>query len=170
MPAFRDFASPDPALVRRLVDSGWVGQPWRGFARVAIRIDHSGMLACVSPEGKDNLNALDMDARAMLRSVFLPSTKANVYFALRGRRPGNPLWIMDCLRHDGVDLTSASFFERWACIPKSFISPKIKLALPIRSAAACFAATADGQVLMRNPKAWGWFTSSALILRARERA
>lgn len=170
MPAFRDCASPDPALVRRLVESGWVGQPWRGYARVAIAVDSGGMIQCVSAEGRDNLNALDFDARAMLRKVFRPSEGRNVYFALRGRRPGDTIWLMDCLRHEGKDNTTLSFDQRWALIPRAFISPKLKLATPLRSSASCWEATAHGQVLMRNPTAWGWFSSSSLILRSRANA
>jgi len=171
MPAFRDFASPCRSLIKSLVnDHGWVGQPWLGFARVAIKIDANGVIGCVSPEGRDSINALDAETRAMIRTALTPKTRSNVYFALRGRRPGEKIWIMDCLRAEGRDLTFASFAERWEEIPKNFISPKLKLAAPLRTDHACWEATAVGKVLMRNPNAWGWFPSSSLILRSRDRS
>ncbi len=115
--------APEEGMIRKVMASGWWGQPKIHGHRAQIHIpsDDSPCLA-FNRHGKFHKESLPAEIQDELRRVFRPSSDWNVIDA-EWIKPQKMLYVFDFLKHEGKVLDDHSFSERYELIPKFFLSP-----------------------------------------------
>lgn len=129
---------PEPSAILRILENGWVGQTKIHGHRAQIHIPSSSKesLIAYTRKGTRHKLALSPGMVKELRRLFTPAKGWNVIDA-EWLKPEEKLFVFDFLKVEGVTMTSHTYPERWALLPKAFISPHISILPLLRDLAAC---------------------------------
>lgn len=128
--------SPTLASVEKLLKAGWVGQlKIHGHrAQIHIHADSDIEPIVYNRQGRPHKKLLPDEIVSELRRIFDLRDGWTVIDA-EWIKPEGLLYLFDVLKLDGELLRSKSYRDRYALLPKSYISPHIK-PLPIITVAS----------------------------------
>ncbi|MBI1861547.1 MAG: hypothetical protein HYR96_11580 [Deltaproteobacteria bacterium] len=123
--------SPTEEAITRILDLGWVGQTKIHGHRAQIHVpaDQSLPILIFTRQGRSHSIAMPEPMVKELRRIFSPLIGYNVLDA-EWLKPSKKLFVFDILKKDGVLLRAKTFPERFALLPRSFISPSVSV-LPL---------------------------------------
>lgn len=130
--------SPNPAAIEKILKAGWIGQMKIHGHRAQIHIPASGDKGIIAynRQGRPHKMLLPDNICGELRRIFELKTGWTVIDA-EWLKPRNKLFIFDLLKLDDKLLRSLSYAERYALLPKSYISPHVKTLPLIRTTDKC---------------------------------
>lgn len=124
-----------PASIEKILRSGWVGQmKIHGHrAQVHMSADLQEPMVVYNRQGRPHQMLLPKSICDELRRIFTITEDWTVIDA-EWLKPEGKLFIFDILKQDGKLLRGLTYAERYALLPRSFISPCIKT-LPLYTTA-----------------------------------
>lgn len=128
--------SPTLASVEKLLKAGWVGQLKIHGHRAQIHINANEAVEPIvyNRQGRPHKKLLPPEIVSELRRIFDLRHGWTVIDA-EWIKPEGLLYLFDVLKLDGELLRSKSYRDRYALLPKSYISPHVK-ALPLITVAS----------------------------------
>lgn len=122
---------PERSAIEKVLASGWVGQMKVHGHRAQIHLhgDESIDPIVFTRQGTLHRLKLQEDIVAELRRILQPSDGWSAFDA-EWIKPAKHLYLFDCLKKDGKELDDLTYPERYALLPKDFISPRVTL-LPL---------------------------------------
>ena len=130
--------SPDPAALRRLLDSGWVGQlKIHGHrAQIHISSDPQTPVIVYNRQGQRHAKELTPSMAKEIRRLFQPREGWNVIDA-EWLKPEEKIFVFDFLKREGEMLWQRNYVDRWGMLPRSFLSPHLSVLPLIRDLPSC---------------------------------
>ena len=129
---------PSSEAIARILQNGWMGQLKIHGHRAQIHIpsESTESLIAYTRQGKRHSLGLSPSMIEELCRVLRPKQGWNVVDAewLKGEEK---LFLFDFLKKEGEVLSKKTFPERWALLPRAFISPHLKVLPLIRDLASC---------------------------------
>lgn len=125
--------SPTLPAVTKILKAGWIGQMKIHGHRAQIHIssDPADAVIAYNRQGRPHQMLLPDKIAAELRRIFKPENGWTVIDA-EWLKPEGKLFVFDILKKDDLLLRRLSYGERYALLPRSYISPHVKT-LPILS-------------------------------------
>lgn len=127
---------PTAAAVDKILKAGWAGQLKIHGHRAQVHINAHEAIAPIvyNRQGREHKMLLPDSITRELRRIF---DLEDGWTAIDGEwlKPEGLLYIFDILKLNGKILRSETYAERYARLPKSFISPSVK-ALPLLTSSA----------------------------------
>ena len=122
---------PTRESIEKILKAGWIGQmKVHGHrAQVHLSVDPKKEPIVYNRQGRPHKKLLPDTITGELRRIFDLETDWTVIDA-EWLKPEGLLFIFDILKLDGKSLRPMSYAERFALLPKSYISPHVKL-LPV---------------------------------------
>ncbi len=135
--------SPDAQSIERVLKMGWVGQLKIHGHRAQIHIpsDPKEKPIAYNRQGRKHKLALPPSMVKELYRLFRPEKGWNVIDA-EWLKPEEKLYVFDFLKKDGEIQRPKTFPERWALLPRAFLSPHIQVLPLFRDLPACLKAMA----------------------------
>ena len=165
--------SPTSASVEKILKAGWLGQMKVHGHRAQVHLSADAAVAPIvyNRQGKPHKLPLPKEILSELRRIF---DLSDGWTVIDGEwlKPEVRLFIFDILKLDGKSLRTLSYAERYAQLPKSYISPTVKTLPLLRTAAQCMAVLADPTphvegLVFKSPTSKGFGDTS--IIRCRKR-
>ncbi len=130
----------DRASVARTLEAGWVGQIKIHGHRAQIHIPSDPLEAPIvyNRQGAPHRQLLSEPMITELRRLFAPASGWNVIDA-EWLKPEGKLFVFDFIKRDGALLNRLSYPERWALLPRAYISPSISTLPMLTDVAKCMA-------------------------------
>lgn len=125
--------SPTLPAVTKILKAGWVGQmKIHGHrAQIHISADPKEKVVAYNRQGREHKMLLPDKIAGELRRIFEPKSGWTVIDA-EWLKPEGKLFVFDLLKQNDQLLRKLSYGERFALLPRSYISPCVKT-LPILS-------------------------------------
>ncbi len=122
---------PDAPAIQKILAMGWIGQLKIHGHRAQIHISHDDKIAPIAYNRQGNRHKLDLSPAIVkeLRRLFQPEKGWNVIDA-EWLKPEKRIFIFDYLKKEDKLLRAMTYPERYALLPKSFLSPHLKV-LPL---------------------------------------
>ncbi len=129
---------PEPAAIDKFLRMGWAGQTKiHGHrAQVHISADENEDPIVYNRQGRPHKMLLPPGITKELRRVLKLRSGWTVIDA-EWMKPEGKLYLFDILKQDGKLLRSSSYGERYALLPKSYISPHLKTLPLLTTAQKC---------------------------------
>jgi len=129
---------PTLASVEKILQAGWVGQPKIHGHRAQIHLsaDEVEEPIVYNRQGKPHAVTLPDEIERELRRVFSFKDGWTVIDA-EWLKPEGKLFVFDILKRDGKLLRTLSYADRYALLPKSYISPHVKTLPLITTSVKC---------------------------------
>jgi hypothetical protein len=129
---------PDPQAIRRVLDLGWAGQlKIHGHrAQIHIPASESQAILVYNRQGQLHKKKLSPSADSELRRLFQPEEGWNVIDG-EWLKERDFLFIFDFIKKDGTLLSDLSYADRFALIPRNFLSPHVKPLPLLKTLEAC---------------------------------
>lgn len=129
---------PTPLSIQKILNSGWVGQMKVHGHRTQVHLPADPELEPVvyNRQGQPHKKILPDRIAAELRRIFELRNDWTVIDA-EWLKPEGKLFIFDMLKLDGKLLRSLSYADRYALLPKSYISPHVKTLPLLTTLAKC---------------------------------
>ncbi len=164
---------PEPEAISRILANGWVGQLKIHGHRAQIHIpsDPKEHLIAYTRQGKRHSVDLTPSMIKELTRLFRPIKGWNVIDA-EWLKPRKKLFIFDFLKQEGILLRDKTYPERFALLPRAFLSPHLSVLPLLRDLPSCLeamnskAAHVEGLVF-KSTKSTGFSDTS--IIRCRKR-
>lgn len=164
---------PEPLSISRILKKGWVGQSKIHGHRAQIHIsaDPEDKILAYTRHGQYHKMAVPPAMAKELYRLFRPKKGWNVIDA-EWLKPQKKLFVFDFLKQEGVTLRGMTYPERWALLPKNFISPCIQVLPLVKDLESCLkilssqSSTIEGLVFKSGTSA-GFSDNS--IVRCRKR-
>ena len=117
---------PDPSTIRRILESGWVGQLKIHGHRSQIHVpaSRSDDVIVYTRQGGLHKKLLTPEMLSEIRRLYTPQKGWNVIDA-EWLKPEDKLFVFDLVKKDGELLSRLPYPERWKLLPRAFISPRI---------------------------------------------
>jgi ATP-dependent DNA ligase len=130
--------SPNQASVKRLLDAGWVGQMKVHGHRAQIHIssDPADEMMAYNRQGRLHKKLLPEPIIKELRRLFAPY-KGWTVLDTEWLKPENKLYVFDVLKHEGKLLRTLTYAERYAMLPRMYISPFVQTLPLLTSVERC---------------------------------
>lgn len=165
---------PDPEAIERVLRAGWVGQmKVHGHrAQVHLCADENEPVLVYNRKGDLHKLELPADIEAELRRLFRPQ-KGWTALDAEWLKPRKHLYLFDYLKQDGKELDSLTYPERYALLPKHFISPRVTLLPLLNTVDKCLKILSSKQkhvegLVFKSLTSTGFSDTS--ILRCRKRS
>lgn len=128
--------SPTLSSVEKILRAGWVGQTKIHGHRAQIHISADEKVAPVvyNRQGRPHKIPLSPKITKELRRIFELKEDWTVIDA-EWLKPEEQLFVFDLLKLDGKTLRPMAYIDRYALLPKSYISPHVKT-LPLYTTAS----------------------------------
>lgn len=165
--------SPTLPSVEKILKAGWVGQmKVHGHrAQVHLSADPATAPIVYNRQGKPHKMLLPNEITAELRRIF---DLQEDWTVIDGEwlKPEGRLFIFDILKLDGKSLRGLSYGERYALLPRSYISPAVKTLPLLKTSAQCMDLLASTEehvegLVFKSPTTKGFGDTS--IIRCRKR-
>jgi ATP-dependent DNA ligase len=129
---------PDSAAIAKILQAGWVGQlKIHGHrAQIHISADPKEPLIAYTRQGKRHSLALTPSMVKELRRLFTPETGWNVVDA-EWLKKEEKIFVFDFLKREGELLRTKTFPERFALLPRAFLSPHLSVLPLLKDLASC---------------------------------
>jgi len=129
---------PEASAVKQTLDRGWIGQTKMHGHRAQIHISANpdeNPLA-FTRQGKRHSKPLPPAMIRELRRLFRPE-KGWTAIDAEWLKDDKKLYVFDLLKSEGEVLWRLTFPERWAMLPRNFISPHITVLPLLRDLPGC---------------------------------
>lgn len=122
---------PDAESIAHILKNGWVGQAKIHGHRAQIHIssDPDEPILAYTRQGGRHTQAMSPAMIKELRRLFAPQTGWTVLDA-EWLKPKKKLFVFDILKLENRSLRSLTYLERYALLPRHFISPHVAV-LPL---------------------------------------
>ncbi len=129
---------PEAAAIEKMLKLGWVGQLKIHGHRAQIHVSHDDKIAPIVFNRQGKRHAVDLSPAMVkeLRRLFRPEDGWNVVDA-EWLKPEKKIFVFDFLKKEDKLLRAMTFPERWALLPKSFLSPHFKVLPLIKDLPSC---------------------------------
>lgn len=129
---------PEPQSLQRILAAGWIGQTKMHGHRAQIHIpaDDDEQLIAYTRQGKRHGKAISPAMARELRRLFRPEKGWNAIDA-EWLKDEDKLFVFDFLKHEGSVLRLRNYPDRYALLPRAFISPRISVLPLLRDLPAC---------------------------------
>lgn len=129
---------PEAAAIIKILGLGWVAQTKIHGHRAQLHIssNESEPIIAYTRQGTHHKLGLAPKIEKEIRRLFTPSNGWNVIDA-EWLKPEDKIFVFDFLRKEGKTLRAMTFPERWALLPKAFISPHLTVLPLIKDVASC---------------------------------
>ena len=129
---------PDAPAIRQTLARGWIGQMKVHGHRAQIHIPASSEspILAYTRQGKFHKKALSPSMQKELLRLFRPAKNWNVIDA-EWLKEEERLLVFDFLKNEGETLYLRTFPERWALLPRAFLSPHVAVLPLLRDLPAC---------------------------------
>jgi ATP-dependent DNA ligase len=164
--------SPTLSSVDKILKAGWIGQMKVHGHRAQIHLSpESDEIVVYNRQGRAHKMALQKEIENELRRIFDLESGWTVIDA-EWLKPEKQLYIFDLLKKDGKLLRSLTYTERYALLPKSYISPYVKTLPWLTTVAKCMAVLESPEddiegLVFKSPSTKGFDDTS--IVRCRKR-
>ncbi len=165
--------APTRDAIQRILDRGWWGQVKIHGHRAQIHIPShdTDEIVVFNRQGQPHRKVLPPDVVLEVNRLFRPRTGWNVIDA-EWLKSDDRLFVFDFLKHDDQRLDAKTYGERYALLPRAFISPKILVLPTLKTLDQCLAVLADPTehvegLIFRSPETRGFIDSG--IVRCRKR-
>jgi ATP-dependent DNA ligase len=130
--------SPTPASIEKLLRAGWAGQmKVHGHrAQVHLSADPDVEPIVYNRQGRPHKKLLPDEIAGELRRIFDLRDGWTVIDS-EWLKPEGKLFLFDVLKLDGKPLRSATYADRYAFLPRSYISPSVKTLPLLMTAEKC---------------------------------
>jgi len=135
---------PDPEAIRRVLEAGWAGQLKIHGHRCQLHVpsDPNQKIMAYNRQGRTHRKAVTPAMEREIRRLFTPERGWNVLDA-EWLKPEDKLFVFDFLRREGKLLSGLPFPERWALLPRAYLSPHVSTLPVIRTVKGCLEALAS---------------------------
>jgi ATP-dependent DNA ligase len=165
--------SPTEASVAKILKAGWVGQTKIHGHRAQIHLsaDEADEPIAYNRMGKPHKKLLPDEIVAELRRILKPREGWTVVDA-EWLKPEGKLFLFDVLKRDGESLRSLTYSERFALLPRLYISRHVQTLPLLTSVEKCMAVLASRDehvegLVFKAPGSKGFEDTS--IVRCRKR-
>jgi len=161
------------ASVEKILKAGWVGQTKIHGHRAQIHLSADENVAPIvyNRQGRPHKMLLPDEITAELRRI-LPLKEGWTVIDAEWLKPEGQLFLFDVLKLDGKTLRPMAYADRYAFLPKSYISPHVRTLPLLTTSTKCMQVlessdeTVEGLVF-KAPNAKGFEDTS--IVRCRKR-
>ena len=124
---------PDREAIERVLRAGWVGQTKMHGHRAQVHLNADPKIACLVFNRKAQLHKIPLppEIEKELRRL-LPLKEGWTVLDGEWIKPRQHFYLFDYLKKDGKELSALTYPERYALLPRNFISPRVTL-LPVLS-------------------------------------
>jgi len=114
---------PDRTTMQRVIDSGWVGQlKIHGHrAQIHLSADEREPIIVYNRQRQRHKRPLSPRMERELRRLFQPQ-KGWTALDAEWLKPEDKLFVFDALKWEGKNLSALTYPERWALLPRDYIS------------------------------------------------
>jgi ATP-dependent DNA ligase len=165
--------APTRDAIQRILDRGWWGQIKIHGHRAQIHIPgpDAGELVVFNRQGQPHRKVLPPETLREVMRIFAPKKAWNVIDA-EWLKADDRLFVFDFLKHDDQLLDAETYGERYARLPRAFISPKVLVLPALKTLDQCLAVLADPAphvegLIFRSPETRGFVDSG--IVRCRKK-
>lgn len=165
--------APSRDAIQRILDRGWWGQVKIHGHRAQIHIPapHAGETVVFNRQGQPHRKVLPPETLREVIRIFAPQTGWNVVDA-EWLKSDDRLFVFDFLKHEDQLLDARTYGERYALLPRAFISPKVLVLPALKTLDQCLAVLADPAphvegLIFRSPETRGFVDSG--IVRCRKK-
>lgn len=129
---------PDESAIARILGNGWIGQTKIHGHRAQIHISSDPEKDILAYTRQGTRHKLSLTPRMVkeLRRLFQPNTGWNVIDA-EWLKPEEKLFVFDFIKQEGKLLRALTFPERFALLPRDFISPHVSLLPLLKDLESC---------------------------------
>ena len=130
--------APTEEAISRILALGWVGQmKIHGHrAQVHIPADETKPIVVYTRQGRQHSIEMPAPMVKELRRVFTPVKGYNV-LDTEWLKPSKKLFVFDILKKEGEVLRGKTFSQRYALLPRAFISPSVSVLPLITDLSGC---------------------------------
>jgi hypothetical protein len=159
---------PDTLVIRRILQSGWVGQiKIHGHrAQIHISADPDEPILVYNRQGQLHKQELSPKMEKELRRIFAPEREWTVLDA-EWLKPEQKIFVFDVLKQDGRSLSRLTYLERYKLLPRNFISPVVSVLGLIDDVDRCLEVLSDAdpkvEGLVFKAKSTSGFRDSSII-------
>lgn len=122
--------------VEKILKMGWIGQTKIHGHRAQIHLSPKDEPIAYNRQGKVHKKLLPKEIVAELMRVIDPQDDWTVIDA-EWLKPENKLYIFDILKKDGKSLARMTYGERFALLPRAYLSPYIQTLPILRTVEKC---------------------------------
>lgn len=164
--------SPTLASVDKILKAGWIGQTKVHGHRAQVHLSaDSDEVVVYNRQGRPHKMRLQKEIEKELRRIFDLESGWTVIDA-EWLKPEKQLYIFDLLKKDGKLLRSMNYADRYALLPKSYISPHVKTLPWLTTVPKCMAILESSEdyiegLVFKSPNTKGFDDTS--IVRCRKR-
>lgn len=165
--------APTRDAILKILERGWWGQVKIHGHRAQIHIprDEHEDLVIFNRQGQPHKKVLPPDVTAEVRRIFSPESGWNALDA-EWLKADDRLFVFDLLKQDDQNLDAMTYAERFALLPRAFISPKIVILPALKTIDQCLAVLNDPTphvegLIFRAPATRGFVDSG--IVRCRKK-
>lgn len=129
---------PDRTAIERVLASGWIGQMKVHGHRAQIHLNADEKIKPLAFNRKGELHKLELpdDMVAELRRL-IPLEKGWTVVDGEWLKPKKHFFLFDMLKKDGEQLGELTYPQRYALLPRNFISPRVTLLPMLNSLDKC---------------------------------
>lgn len=164
---------PDSGAIDRVLKAGWVGQLKIHGHRAQIHVPASADEAVIvyARAGHQHKKALTPSMEKEIRRLFTPELGWNVLDA-EWLKPEEKIFVFDYLKKDGKLLRGLTYPERWAMLPRAYLSPHLQTLPLLKTLSKCLEALESREehvegLVFKSLNSTGFSDTS--ILRCRRR-
>lgn len=165
--------APTRAAIEQILSLGWWGQVKIHGHRAQIHIssDSSQEIIAYNRTGQRHSKALTPQITSELRRIFQPEKGWSVIDG-EWLKPEEKIYVFDLLKREDRLLDGMNYSERYALLPRLYVSPSLQTLPPLKTLEACLAVLADPRpeiegLIFRSPVTRGFLDSG--IIRCRKR-
>lgn len=167
--------APTRSSIEQILSLGWWGQVKIHGHRAQIHIPAAkdSEIVVLNRQGQKHGKVLPADVASEVSRIFQAQSGWNVIDA-EWLKSEDRLFVFDFLKREDRLLDSLSYGERYALLPRAYISPKIQTLPPLKTIEQCLAVLADPAphvegLIFRSPVTTGFQDSGIIRCRKNDR-
>jgi len=127
---------PTRAAIEKILNAGWIGQMKIHGHRAQIHLSPKDQPMAYNRQGRLHKMLLPKEIVKELMRIIDPKEDWTVIDA-EWLKPENKLFIFDILKKDGKSLARTTYGERFALLPRDYLSPYIQTLPMLRTVEKC---------------------------------